>query len=40
MSERIHAAVWVKPRRRYAFCSGVAEFLAALVVLVGALLAD
>jgi beta-glucosidase len=40
MSERIHAAVWVKPRRRYAFCSAVAAFMAALAVLAGVLLAD
>jgi beta-glucosidase len=35
MSERIAAAVWVKPRRRFAFCSGVAVLLVAVVVLVG-----
>jgi beta-glucosidase len=34
MSERIAAAVWVKPRRRFAFCSGVAAFLALVVALV------
>jgi beta-glucosidase len=33
MSERIAAAVWVKPRRRFAFCSGVA---AVFIVTVGA----
>ncbi len=37
MSERIAAAVWVKPRRRFAFVTGVAAFLVGLVVLVGAL---
>ena len=35
MSERIAAAVWVKPRRRFAFCSAVRLFLVAVVVLVG-----
>ncbi len=35
MSERIAAAVWVKPRRRFAFCSGVLLFLVAVVALVG-----
>jgi beta-glucosidase len=35
MSERIAAAVWVKPRRRFAFCSGVAAFLVAVMLLVG-----
>jgi beta-glucosidase len=40
MSERIHAAVWIKPRRRFAFCSGVAGFLAAVIVLIGALSAN
>jgi beta-glucosidase len=34
MSERIAAAVWVKPRRRFAFCSGVAAFLALVVAFV------
>jgi beta-glucosidase len=34
MSERIATAVWVKPRRRFAFCSGVAAFLALVVALV------
>jgi beta-glucosidase len=37
MSERIAAAVWVKPRRRFAFCSGVAVFLVALAVFVAAM---
>ncbi len=35
MSERIAAAVWVKPRRRFAFCSTVGAFLVAVMVLVG-----
>jgi beta-glucosidase len=35
MSERIAAAVWVKPRRRLAFCSAVAAVLLAVVVIVG-----
>ncbi len=35
MSERIAAAVWVKPRRRFAFCSAVAAVLLAVVVIVG-----
>jgi beta-glucosidase len=34
MSERIATAVWVKPRRRFAFCSGVAAFVVAVVALV------
>jgi beta-glucosidase len=32
MSERIAAAVWVKPKRRFAFCSGVAAVLVVAVV--------
>ncbi len=40
MSERIAAAVWVKPRRRFAFVTGVVAFLAGVVVLVGALSSD
>ncbi|MBV9605622.1 MAG: beta-glucosidase BglX [Solirubrobacterales bacterium] len=40
MSERIASAVWVKPRRRYAFLTGVVAFLMGLVVLVGALSSD
>ena len=35
MSERIAAAVWVKPRRRFAFCSAVAAAPLAVVVIVG-----
>jgi beta-glucosidase len=35
MSDRIAAAVWVKPRRRFAFCSAVTGLLVAVVVLVG-----
>ena len=35
MSERIAAAVWVKPRRRFAFCSAVTAVLVGVVVLVG-----
>ncbi len=35
MSERIAAAVWVKPRRRFAFCSAVMAVLLAVVVIVG-----
>jgi beta-glucosidase len=35
MSERIAAAVWVKPRRRFAFCSAVTAVLLAVVVIVG-----
>ena len=34
MSERIAAAVWVKPKRRFAFCSGVAAFIVAVAVFV------
>jgi beta-glucosidase len=35
MSDRIAAAVWVKPRRRFAFCSGVAAvFIVAIVAFV------
>ncbi|HUA50070.1 MAG TPA: beta-glucosidase BglX, partial [Solirubrobacteraceae bacterium] len=32
MSERIAAAVWVKPKRRFAFCSAVAAVLVVAVV--------
>src|ERR1700735_229416 len=34
MSERISAAVWVKPKRRFAFCSGVSAFIVAVAVFV------
>jgi beta-glucosidase len=37
MSERIAAAVWVKPRRRFAFCSAVAACLVLAVALVAAM---
>jgi beta-glucosidase len=40
MSDRIAAAVWVKPRRRFAFCSGVLLFLVAVVALVGVMSAS
>jgi beta-glucosidase len=35
MSDRVAAAVWSKPKRRLAFCSGVLAFLIAVVALVG-----
>ncbi len=35
MTERVATAVWSKPRRRFAFCSGVVLFLIAVVALVG-----
>jgi beta-glucosidase len=35
MSQRVATAVWSKPRRRYAFCSGVVLFLVGVVALVG-----
>ncbi|HTU30823.1 MAG TPA: beta-glucosidase BglX [Solirubrobacteraceae bacterium] len=34
MTERVATAVWSKPRRRYAFCSGVILFLVGVVALV------
>jgi hypothetical protein len=37
MSERIAAAVWVKPRRRFAFCSAVAACLVLAVALIAAM---
>jgi beta-glucosidase len=40
MSERIASAVWVKPRRRFAFITGVVAFLAAFAVLIGAVSSD
>ena len=40
MSERIAAAVWVKPRRRFAFVTALAAFLVAFAVLIGALSSD
>jgi beta-glucosidase len=40
MSERIAAAVWVKPKRRFAFCSGVAAFIVAVAVFVAVMSAS
>jgi beta-glucosidase len=35
MTERVATAVWSKPKRRLAFCSGVVLFLVGVVALVG-----